>query len=52
MKPHASVSGLMMAHPQARYFAVGKIGHDQLVDYARRRGLPVEVMRKFLSANL
>ena len=52
MKPHASVSGLMMAHPQAHYFAVGKIGHDQLVDYARRRGLPVEVMRKFLSANL
>jgi hypothetical protein len=52
MKPHASVSGLMMAHPQARYFAVGKIGDDQLVDYARRRGLPVEVMRKFLSANL
>jgi hypothetical protein len=52
MKPHASVSGLMMAHPQARYFAVGKIGQDQLTDYACRRGLPVEVMRKFLSANL
>ena len=52
MKPHASVSGLMMAHPQAHYFAVGKIGNDQLADYARRRGLPVEVMRKFLSANL
>ena len=52
MKPHASVSGLMMAHPQARYFAVGKIGQDQLVDYAHRRGLPVEVIRKFLSANL
>jgi cobalamin-dependent methionine synthase I len=52
MKPHASVSGLMMAHPKARYFAIGKIGNDQLEDYARRRGLPVEVMRKFLSTNL
>ena len=52
MKPHASVSGLMMAHPQARYFNLGKIGEDQLLDYARRRGLPVEVCRKFLAANL
>lgn len=52
MRPHASVSGLMIAHPAARYFAVGTIGTDQLTDYARRRGLPVEVVRKFLSANL
>ena len=52
MKPHASVSGLMMAHPQARYFNLGKIGGDQLQDYARRRGLPVEVCRKFLASNL
>jgi hypothetical protein len=52
MKPHASVSGLMMAHPQARYFNLGKIGEDQLQDYARRRGLPIEVCRKFLAANL
>jgi cobalamin-dependent methionine synthase I len=52
MKPHASVSGLMMAHPKARYFNLGKIGEDQLQDYARRRGLPVEVCRKFLAANL
>ena len=52
MKPHASVSGLMMAHPKACYFNLGKIGDDQLQDYARRRGLPVEVCRKFLAANL
>lgn len=52
MKPHASVSGLMIAHPQARYFNLGKIGEDQLQDYAHRRGLPVEVCRKFLAANL
>ena len=52
MKPHASVSGLMFSHPQARYFNVGKIGEDQLQDYARRRGLPIEVVRKFLASNL
>lgn len=52
MRPHASVSGLMLAHPQARYFSVGKIGSDQLADYAARRGLPLETMRKFLAANL
>lgn len=52
MKPHASVSGLMMAHPKAHYFSIGKIGTDQLMDYAHRRGLPVAVMRKFLLSNL
>jgi len=52
MKPHASVSGLMFSHPKAHYFNLGKIGEDQLLDYARRRGLPVEVCRKFLAANL
>ena len=50
MQPHASVSGLMMALPQARYFNLGKIGEDQLLDYAHRRGLPVEVCRKFLAS--
>lgn len=52
MRPHASVSGLMIAHPEARYFTVGKIGDDQLHDYARRRGLPVDNIRKFLAGNL
>lgn len=52
MRPHASVSGLMMAHPKAHYFSVGKIGTDQLTDYARRRGIPVEMARRFLAANL
>lgn len=52
MRPHASVSGLMFAHPQARYFELGKIGDDQLRDYARRRGLPVEMMRKYLQTVL
>ena len=48
MKPHASVSGLMISNPHARYFSIGKIGEDQLQDYARRRGLPAEVLRKWL----
>ena len=52
MKPHASVSGLMFAHPKARYFDLGKIGDDQLRDYARRRGLPVELVRRFLAVRL
>lgn len=52
MRPHASVSGLMLSHPQARYFSVGKVGEDQLADYARRRDLPLSTIRKFLAANL
>ena len=52
MKPHASVSGLMFAHPEARYFSIGKIGEDQLLDYASRRGLPLELCRRFLASNL
>jgi hypothetical protein len=52
MIPHASVSGLMIAHPAARYFSVGKIGEDQLADYASRRGIPVETARRFLASNL
>ena len=52
MTPHASVSGLMFAHPMARYFELGKIGDDQLRDYARRRGVPVELMKRFLQSSL
>lgn len=52
MKPHASVSGLMFAHPAARYFSIGKIAGDQLANYASRRGMDIEDMKKFLAANL
>lgn len=52
MKPHASVSGLMMAHPEARYFSIGKIDRCQLNDYARRRNVPVSLMGKFLGGNI
>ncbi len=52
MYPHATVSGLMLAHPASRYFSVGPIGEDQLLDYARRRGLSPTELRRFLAANL
>lgn len=52
MVPHASVSGFMFAHPQSRYFDLGKIDDDQLVDYARRRNQPVETLRKYLASTL
>ena len=52
MKPHASVCGLMFAHPAAQYFSIGKIGEDQLIEYANRKGQNIEIMRKFLNANL
>lgn len=52
MKPHASVSGLMIAHPQARYFSVGTIGEDQLRDYSERRHIPINIARRFLASNM
>ena len=52
MRPHASVSGLMLQHAAARYFYLGKIGEDQWADYARRRGIPLEMARKFLASNM
>ena len=52
MLPAASVAGFYLAHPDARYFAVGKIGDDQLADYAARSGIDVDVARRRLAANL
>ena len=52
MVPHASVSGFMFAHPQSKYFDLGKIDDDQLEDYARRRNKPVEELRKYLASTL
>ena len=52
MNPGASVSGLYFAHPDARYFHVGKIAKDQVEDYASRKGITVEEAEKWLSPNL
>jgi len=52
MTPAASVSGFYIAHPDATYFNVGKIGHDQLVDMAHRRGMPEADLARLLAPNL
>jgi 5-methyltetrahydrofolate--homocysteine methyltransferase len=52
MLPAASVSGWYFSHPDARYFAVGTIGNDQLEDYARRKGIPLDEARRWLAPNL
>ncbi|MBE7485634.1 MAG: methionine synthase [Polyangiaceae bacterium] len=48
MLPAASVSGLYLAHPEARYFNVGRIGRDQVEDYARRKGVSVAQIEEWL----
>ncbi|WP_297761036.1 methionine synthase [uncultured Muriicola sp.] len=52
MWPAASVSGYYFAHPEARYFGLGKIGQDQLKDYAKRKGISLEMAQKWLAPNL
>ena len=52
MSPAASVSGLYFAHPQSKYFAVGKIGRDQVEDYARRKGMTLAEAERWLGPNL
>ncbi|MFW3171237.1 methionine synthase [Geodermatophilus sp. CPCC 206100] len=52
MWPGAAVSGLYLAHPQARYFNLGRIGRDQVEDYARRKGWTVTEAERWLSPNL
>lgn len=52
MLPTASVSGYYFAHPRAQYFVLGNILEDQLVDYARRKGVSAGEARRNLVANL
>ncbi|GII01362.1 methionine synthase [Planobispora takensis] len=52
MTPAASVSGLLFAHPSSRYFTVGRLGRDQVGDYARRRGLGLAEVERWLRPNL
>lgn len=48
MQPHASVSGMILPNPGAVYFNIGTIGDDQLEDYAQRRGMSLEEIRRFV----
>jgi 5-methyltetrahydrofolate--homocysteine methyltransferase len=52
MYPAASVSGFYFSHPEAKYFAVGKIGRDQVEDYSRRKGLDLRIVERWLAPNL
>ncbi|HEY5452371.1 MAG TPA: vitamin B12 dependent-methionine synthase activation domain-containing protein, partial [Polyangia bacterium] len=52
MTPAASVSGIYLAHPKARYFNIGRVGRDQVEDYARRKGIPVLEIERWLAPNL
>jgi 5-methyltetrahydrofolate--homocysteine methyltransferase len=52
MMPAASVSGIYFGHPEAHYFAVGKIGRDQVADYQRRKNLPLAAVERWLGPNL
>jgi 5-methyltetrahydrofolate--homocysteine methyltransferase len=50
--PPASVSGIYLAHPQARYFSVGRIDRDQVADYAERKGIAIDEAERWLGPNL
>ena len=52
MTPPPSVSGLYLGHPQARYFSVGRIGRDQVEEYATRKGIEVGEAERWLRPNL
>jgi 5-methyltetrahydrofolate--homocysteine methyltransferase len=52
MLPTAAVSGFYFSHLQSQYFAVGKVDRDQVQDYARRKGMPLEVVEKWLAPAL
>jgi len=52
MTPASSVSGLYFGHPEARYFAVGAVQRDQIEDYAKRKGQPMDEVEKWLRPNL
>lgn len=52
MRPHASVCGIMISHPAARYFAVGSISEEQFNDYAQRRGIEKKLLNRYLVKNI
>ncbi|NUN93614.1 MAG: methionine synthase, partial [Verrucomicrobiae bacterium] len=52
MWPASSVCGMIFSHPKAKYFSVGRIGRDQMLDYHRRKGVDLKVAERWLRANL
>jgi 5-methyltetrahydrofolate--homocysteine methyltransferase len=49
MLPTAAVSGFYFSHPKSQYFGIGKIGRDQVEDYARRKGMTVRETERWLA---
>jgi 5-methyltetrahydrofolate--homocysteine methyltransferase len=52
MSPNATVSGYYFAHSEAKYFSVGKVQDDQIVDYAKRKNMSVGNVEKWLRSNI
>ena len=52
MNPNATVSGYYFAHPDAKYFSVGKVQDDQILDYAKRKNMSKEKVLKWLRSNI
>jgi 5-methyltetrahydrofolate--homocysteine methyltransferase len=52
MWPGSSVSGLYFSHPESKYFAVGKLGRDQVLDYHLRKGMTLQEVEKWLGPYL
>jgi 5-methyltetrahydrofolate--homocysteine methyltransferase len=52
MLPASSVAGFYLSHPEAAYFAVGKLGRDQVEDYARRKGMRLAEVERWLAPYL
>lgn len=52
MLPASSVSGFYFSHPQSQYFGIGKIGEDQIIDYAARKQMEIETMKRWLATHL
>jgi len=52
MVPTAAVSGYYFAHPEARYYGIGRIDRDQVADYAARKGMSIETVERWLASNL
>ena len=52
MSPASSVSGYYFSHPKSQYFVVGRVSKEQVADYARRRGVEVAQVERWLASNL
>ena len=52
MYPNATISGYYFSHPESKYFSIGKIQEDQIEDYAKRKGIKINEVEKWLRSNI